>query len=140
MTESDLFCYLEAKNSLKRAEEAFSETVTMYQPPTSNISFMPKDHSDDVEKVTGSISLKDSRRILIQKAQQRLEDAFRMLVFVSDNLVLETDKEFLWNHYYHGLTYQDIENKSGRSQPSLYRDRKRVLSQIKNLNFNERSL
>lgn len=139
MTEQDLFCYIRAKNALKRAEEAFAESSTIYHPPTSTLSFMPKEHSEDVEKVTGKINEKDGRGKRIAKARENLDRALAFLEAVAENLELETDKDFLWNYYYHGFTYQQIEYQTCRSQSSLFRDRNRVLLQIKDLNFNERS-
>ncbi len=133
MTERDLFCYIRAKNALKRAEEAFAESSTMYHPPTSTMSFMPKEHSDDVEKVTGKISDKDGCGNRIARAREKVNRALLVLEAVADKLDCETDKDFLWAYYYHGLTYQQIEDTYGRSQSSLYRDRQRVLSQIKDL-------
>lgn len=138
MTERDLFCYIRAKNAFKRAEEAFSESLTMYHPPTSTVSFMPKDHSDDIEKVTGKISDKDGRCNRIARAREKVDRALGVLEAVADKLDCETDKNFLWAYYYHGLTYQQIVETYGRSESSLYRDRQRVLSQIKDFDL-ERS-
>ena len=135
MTEYDLLCYIRAKNALKRAEEAFAESSVIYHPPTSTVSFMPKEHSDDVEKVTSRINEKDARGSMIRKANESIDRAFSILEKVSAVLVREEDKNFLWNFYFHGLTYQQIEDKYGRSKSSLYRDRKSVLSQIKNLSI-----
>ena len=139
MTERDLFCYLRAKNALKRAEEAYSESKTMYHPPTSTVSFMPKEHSDDVEKFTDKISDKDGCSKRIARARENLDRALALLEAVADVLERETDKAFLWAYYYHRFTFQEIEDQTGRSQSSLFRDRRRILLQIKDLNFNERS-
>jgi hypothetical protein len=136
MTERDLYSYRDARRKLINCEEAlFSIKTALTSPKAQVISFMPFSESSGEstlpDKMDKYIRLEESR----DRQFEKMKNSVLLLGFVFDKLDKPTEREYLLDRYFFGLSANAICRKRRRGRSSIYRDRDVILKTIAKLTF-----
>lgn len=131
MTEKELFGYIGAVRSYRRAQERVWEfEAGAYSASAPNLTQTPPQHSYDSDKAAVIADRLSQLRKRELESYKRLAYFEELMIHIEGLLKTEAERDFLQLRYRKGLTISAIARRLHRSRSSLYRDREQILEKI----------